>query len=65
MHLTIKLLNLWWPIFYFYFGITITYFLSPQSSFFALDKHSVISSKVRNMSILFLKLIHKFSQDYH
>jgi hypothetical protein len=46
--------------FIFYFDITMTYFLSPQFSFFVCDKHSVIISKVHNESILFLKLIHNF-----
>jgi hypothetical protein len=41
---------------YFNFYITMTYFVSPQFSFFMCDKHSVIISKVHNESILFLKL---------
>jgi hypothetical protein len=61
MHFTIKLLVLWWPIFNFNFDIIITFFLSPHSSFFVRDKHSVIISEVHNESILFLKLIHNFS----
>jgi hypothetical protein len=40
--------------------ITMTYFLSPQFSFYVCDKHSVIISKVHNESIFFLKLIHNF-----
>jgi hypothetical protein len=38
----------------------IVYFLCPRFSFFVCDKHSVIISKVRHESILFLKLIHNF-----
>ncbi len=60
MHLTIKLLILWWPIFIFIFDITMTYFLSPHFSFFVCDKHNVIISKVHNESILFLKFINNF-----
>jgi hypothetical protein len=60
MHFTIKLLMLWWHIFFIKFDITMTYFLSPQFSFFMCDKHNVIISKVHNESILFLKLIDNF-----
>ncbi len=60
MHLTIKLFILWWPLFYFNFDITMTYFVNPKFSFSMCDKHSVIISKVHNESILFLKLIHNF-----
>jgi hypothetical protein len=44
----------------FNFDITITYFWI-HIFHFLCDKHSVIISKVHNESILFLKLIHKFS----
>jgi hypothetical protein len=55
MHLTIKLLILWCPIWYYY-----DIFFESTFFFFVCDKHSVIISKVHNESILFLKLIHNF-----
>jgi hypothetical protein len=50
-------------LFYFYFDIPLTLFLSPHFSFFWCDKHSVVISKIHYKSIIFLGFIHKDYDD--
>jgi hypothetical protein len=51
--------------FKFYFDITLTYFLSPHFSFFVCDRGNVVILKVHYKSIIFLKFVQNFYDNFH